>query len=89
MSVAKRLIASGLVHNGRCNLYAITINKDDAGDSIYMLKDGLDATGAILWECWATVAGCFIKNFIPQLLFETGLYLDITGKAYSVILEVV
>lgn len=87
MSVAKRLTGSGQVHNGYCNLFGVTINKADSSDTIVRLRDSLDDSGDILWESWLTDKGCFAKNFRPILLFETGIYADITGQVYSVIIE--
>lgn len=87
MGVATRITGSGLVHNGHCNLYAVTINKDGSGDTIVRLRNSLDDVGDIKWEYWGTDKGCFAKNFEPILLFETGIYVDITGNVYSVILE--
>lgn len=87
MGVSSRHTASGVVHNERCNLFAITINKADAKASVIMLKDGLDEQGAILWEGCESSPGCTTKSFQPWLLFETGLYLDIVGDVYSVIIE--
>lgn len=87
MGVAVRMTGSGLVHNGHCNLFGITINKADLADSIVRLRNSLDDTGEILWESWLTDKGCFVKNFEPILLFDTGIYIDITGHVYSVIVE--
>lgn len=87
MSQTKRITGSGLAHNGYCNLSGVTINKSDAGDTVVRLKNSLDNSGEILWEFWGKDKSCFSKNFHATLLFNIGIYVDITGVVYSVIIE--
>lgn len=87
MGVAVRITESGQAHNGYCSLFGVTINKADSSDTIVSLRDGLDENGTILWEFWGTDKGCFAKNFEPILLFESGIYVEITGAVYSVMIE--
>ena len=87
MTISKRITSSGLVDNGYHNLFAVTINKAGKTITVVRLRNSLDNSGEILWEFWGNVAGCFVKQFEPSLLFDTGIYADITGEIYSVIVE--
>lgn len=76
-----------LLHGYPAHGYAITVNKSFIAAAIVQLKDGLDATGAVLWEVRLAGLQPFSKNFWPWLGFSNGLYLDITGSVYSVVVE--
>lgn len=82
-----RLTASGLVWGASAHVYAITVNKNTTASAIVKLRNGLTVAGTILWEGWWDTKVCMSKNFYPWLRFDTGLYLDITGAVYSVIIE--
>lgn len=82
-----RITTSSLLYSSSCHIYGVTINKSNASAVVVKLKNGLDASAPTVWEVRVTGLRPWSKNFWPWIAHSEGIYVDIIGNVYSVIVE--
>jgi len=81
------ITTSRLLYSGSADAFAVTVNKDAVAAVVVQLIDGSGPGDPVKWEVRVAGLEPFVKQFRPWLLFPNGLYINIVGSPYSVIVE--